>query len=80
MINDEQIDKENDMLQSFMEEKVKELSKYFDSVQLFCTKHENNKIGTTRFTEAAGNYFTRYGQINLWVGAQSKNMDETNDT
>ena len=38
-MTDEQLEKENTVMLGIMSEKVKELSKYFDSVQIFCTKN-----------------------------------------
>lgn len=70
-MTDEQLEKENTVLLEIMEEKVKELSKYFDSVQIFCTKHESEKVGTTHLTHSYGNFFARYGQIKLWLKNQS---------
>ncbi len=75
-MTDEQLEKENAELSEVMHEKVKELAKYFDSVQIFCTKHESDKIGTSHLTECSGNYFARYGQIKLWVEKQSLNGEE----
>ncbi len=75
-MTDEQLEKENEVLLGIMNEKVKELSKYFDSVQIFCTKHESDKIGTSHLTEYSGNFFARYGQIKLWLEKQSLSGEE----
>lgn len=75
-MTDEQLEKENTVISEIMREKVKELSKYFDSVQIFCTRHESDKIGTIHLTECSGNFFTRFGQIKLWLDKQSLNGEE----
>ncbi len=68
---EEELSKENDVLSNLIHDKVKELSKYFDSVQIFCTKHENDKVGTTHFMDCSGNFYARYGQIQLWTKKQT---------
>lgn len=78
-MTDEVLNSENDMLAKMMKDSVTELSKYFDSVQIFCTKHESDKIGTTHFTESSGNYFSRFGQITLWVKDQNLSVKVEED-
>lgn len=70
-ITEEDITRENDLLEIIVNEKAKELLKYFDSVQIFCTKYENDKIGTTHIHTSVGNFFAGYGQIKLWLKKQN---------
>lgn len=47
---------------------TEELGEYFDSVQIFCTRHESGeKHGTVRLSLGNGNWFARYGQVIEWV-------------
>lgn len=46
---------------------VKDLSEYFDSVQIFVNKYENNEVGTCHFSDGNGNWFAIYGQIRNWI-------------
>lgn len=41
------------------------LMEHFDSVQIFCTRHEGD--GTVRISEGAGNYYARFGQVEEWM-------------
>lgn len=45
-----------------------ELMKHFDSVQIFASRHEGQK--TIAVKSGLGNWFSRFGQISLWVKAQ----------
>ena len=42
------------------------LGEYFDTVQIFVTRHENSE-GTTNMNWGSGNWFARYGQVEEWV-------------
>lgn len=46
---------------------IKELSEYLDTVQIFCTRYENNEIGTVSIQKGVGNWFARTGQIAEWA-------------
>lgn len=47
---------------------IDQLSEHFDSVQVFCTRHEmGTDDGTINCTQGQGNWFARYGQIRAWV-------------
>lgn len=69
-MNEEALNTENDLLFEEIQKCCKELSKYFDSVQIFCTKHEFEKVGTSAFIWGEGNFYARFGQIDLWVKEQ----------
>jgi hypothetical protein len=44
------------------------LGEHFDSVQIFCTRHESGEQdGTVTVKYGTGNWFARYGQIKDWV-------------
>lgn len=44
------------------------LGEHFDTVQVFCTRHEPGEHdGTLTMAWGAGNFYTRYGQIAEWI-------------
>lgn len=44
------------------------LGEHFDSVHIFCTRHEpGTEDGTVNISWSAGNWFARYGQIKEWI-------------
>jgi hypothetical protein len=43
------------------------LIEHFDTVQIFCTRHEGPETGTTRVTFGLGNWFARFGQAVEWT-------------
>lgn len=52
------------------------LSEHFDSVQIFCTRYNPNKLEgdpsgedgtTTRVNMGVGNFFARYGHVAYWL-------------
>lgn len=47
------------------------LTEHFDTVQIFVTRHESNAIGTVSCNFGTGNFFARFGQIQLWLEDQS---------
>ena len=50
-----------------------ELTEHFDTVQLFCTMHEDEgDKNTLSFKFGKGNWFARYGQIREWVVKQDE--------
>lgn len=46
---------------------VNDLSEFFDTVHIFCARHESNDIGTINANKGAGNWNARYGQIREWI-------------
>lgn len=50
---------------------VDQLGEHFDSVQIFCTRHEGAE-GTGRYAIGGGNWFARYGQIVYWLHQQQE--------
>lgn len=54
------------------------LGEHFDTVQIFCSRHEagESEGGTINVTVGSGNTFARYGQISLWIVAQAGDYTE----
>jgi hypothetical protein len=50
----------------FVKKHASQLGEHFDSVQIFCTKHDGAE-GTASVNCGEGNWFARYGQIREWV-------------
>jgi len=61
----------NSVISDEMRKKIDELATYFDSIQIFATKHNGDEFGTTRFILGNGNYFATVGLIKLWAKEQS---------
>lgn len=54
-----------------------QLGEHFDSVQVFVTRHEAGvEDGTMHIGIGAGNFFTRYGQVQQWLIANDQNGRE----
>lgn len=50
-----------------------QLIEHFDTVQIFCTRHESGeRDGTTHISRGNGNWFARYGQIKDWVTTEEQ--------
>lgn len=50
-----------------------ELGEHFDTVQVFCTRHEpGSDDGTVTVAFGTGNWFGRYGQVREWVVKQDE--------
>ena len=47
------------------------LLEHFDSVQIFVSMREKEGDRSWSLSRGAGNWFTRYGQIQLWVERQN---------
>lgn len=61
----------NNVISDEIRKKIDELSVYFDSIQIFGTKHNGEEVGTTRFIFGNGNYYATVGLINLWMEDQT---------
>lgn len=47
------------------------LGEHFDTVQLFLTRHEPViESGTLEYTQGIGNYYARFGQVQMWIEKQ----------
>jgi len=54
-----------------------QLSEHFDSVRIFCSKHDSENEGqgaTQGYTRGRGNYYAQRGQIADWL------VDQTEET
>lgn len=44
------------------------LMEHFDSVMIFCTRHEAGELdGTINVRYGSGNWFARFGQVREWL-------------
>lgn len=43
------------------------LSEHFDTVQVFCTRHRDDDVGTFSMQKGSGNWYARYGQVCEWI-------------
>lgn len=51
-----------------VERHVQALGEHFDTVQIFCTRHEPyEKEGTVSVNLGEGNWHARYGQVAQWM-------------
>lgn len=56
---------------------VDKLGEHFDSVQIFCTRHESGQEGgTINIPLGTGNWFARYGQIRNWINKEEESSRE----
>lgn len=55
------------------------LQEHFDTVQIFATRHEGNKIGTVTAQSGKGNWFARFGQVKLWCNDQEYTKEESDE-
>lgn len=64
---------------------MNDLGEHFDTVQIFCTRHEPAiQGGTVSANAGTGHWFARFGQIQLWVEeqkaiARARALNEEND-
>ena len=56
-----------------------QLMEHFDTVQIFCTKRDSEDGGTVSMHYGDGNWFARYGQIELWVKDQASKTKEEHE-
>lgn len=61
-----------------LEKAINVLSEHYDTVQIFCTRHEPSIAdGTLSFTAGIGNFYARIGQVAFWMDEQSnRSMDQ----
>ena len=57
------------------------LSSEFDSVHIFASKHRPEQGGTASVNYGIGNYFSRYGQVRVWIVREEEvqRVDETGE-
>jgi len=75
-MTEKNVDEFNDELVKVLEEKIKDIKPLFDSIIIFATKHNDDKIGTTRIKLESGNFFANYGMTKLWVKEQTLDRGE----
>lgn len=46
---------------------LQDLGEHFDSVMIFCTRHEGDDRGSARVAKGTGNWYARYGQVREWL-------------
>lgn len=69
--NDEEIDQPNERDVKILNLHVARLQEHFSTVQVFCTKVKD-KNNTTSFHAGKGNWFARYGQVQMWVKTEEE--------
>lgn len=55
---------------------VEDLSEFFDSVQIFATRHDGKDIGTVNVNFGCGNWFARKGQVSEWLLKEEESTRE----
>lgn len=58
---------DEDREMEILEKHVNQLAEHFDSVQIFVTRTDPKQDGTVNANKGAGNWFTRYGQVQNWI-------------
>lgn len=57
---------------------VEQMGEHFDTVQVFVTRHPNDRVGTFGRAWASGNWYARVEQARLWVkNGEEQDMEET---
>ena len=52
------------------------LAEHFDSVQIFCSRHEGGDIGTISVNFGRGNWFARRGHVQDWILKEAERTKE----
>lgn len=61
-----------------VEAALQTLSEHFDTVQIFCTRHESGEEnGTVNVNRGMGNWFARYGQVMEWIVREEETSRES---
>lgn len=58
-----------------LQKHVEQLGEHFDSVQIFCTRHEPPD-GTVNVSYGSGNWFARFGHVSDWLTKSSERTKE----
>lgn len=56
-----------------VESHLSQLSEFFDTVQIFATRHEAE--GTINVQMGQGNFYARYGHVRLWLKNEECNNE-----
>lgn len=68
-------DSESDQDMKRIEASAHSLGEHFDTVQIFCTRHESESEesgGTINCNYGLGNWFARYGHVRDWLIRQDE--------
>jgi hypothetical protein len=61
--------------QKLLDDAVQNLGEHYDSVQIFCTRHESGENGgTLAVKKGTGNIYARYGQVREWLIQQDEGV------
>ena len=61
-------DNQRDKKMELIKNQVRVLMNSFDTVQIFCTKHEGGEDSQTfEYNSGDGNFMARYGQVRAWM-------------
>lgn len=62
------LDDQKEKKLELIKNQVRVLMQSFDTVQIFCTKHEaGNDPETLEYQSGDGNFMARYGQVRAWL-------------
>lgn len=75
------MEKEEEALIESVNNALSKIMEHADSVQVFVTKLKDDGSGTFFMSKGAGNYFSRYGQVDSWVRREQlpKNLEEDDE-
>lgn len=51
-----------------------QLAEHFDSVMIFCTRHQPEDGGTVNCRYGSGDWFARYGHVSMWLKTEEANF------
>lgn len=58
---------------AILRQHVSALAEHFDTVQVFCTRHDmaaGGEGGTVNCHLGSGNWFARFGHVRMWLNAE----------
>lgn len=56
---------------ALLQKHVDALGEHFDTVQIFCTRHDHHNL-TVAVQLGAGNWYARYGHVMEWLERQAE--------
>lgn len=56
--------------EQYLDKALDTLREHFDTVQILATRHEASQNGTLHFDCGFGNYYARFGQLDIWLKQQ----------
>ena len=60
---------------SIVDKAIDLLGEHFDTVQIFCTRHEGGE-GTVSMNKGIGNWFARRGHVQEWILKEEKAIQQ----